>query len=301
MKQVEKVSICMITYNHEKFIAQAIESVLSQISTFGYKLYIGEDVSTDTTRAICLAYQARFPDMIEVLPATKNLGAIRNFKRTIEACQGEYIAILEGDDYWIDPYKLQKQIDFLDSNPDFTVCYTNIYWLYPDGSQRFVATDKENRHELTIDDILENNYVATLTCVFRNKLFTLPPWFGELYLGDWPLNILNALHGNIKHLADVTGVYRVHATGIWSPLKSYQKEEYLVQMFELIQGVLPQQYHSLLQEKLKKKYYFLTARYNKEKVKSKSLFYYKKYCKSSKLPLLDPSFYKLTAKLFLLP
>src|SRR5690606_29898265 len=97
------------------------------------------------------------------------------------------------------------------------------------------------------------------------------------------------------------GVYRVHETGIWSPLKSYQKEEHLVQMFELIQGELPEQYHPLLQEKLRKKYYFLSARYNKEKVKSKSMLYYKKYRKSSKMPLLDPAFYKLTAKLFLLP
>jgi glycosyltransferase involved in cell wall biosynthesis len=298
MRETEKVSICMITYNHEQFIAQAIESVLAQQTDFNFKLYIGEDVSTDNTRDICMQYQTRYPDKIEVLPVTQNLGAIRNFKRTLEACQGDFIAILEGDDYWIHSQKLQMQYDFLSVNTDYTVCYTNNQWLHPDGRQEAVETGHPDREFLTAKDLLERNYVATQTCMFKNRLFSLPLWFDELYIGDWPLHILNALYGKVKHLPQITAVYRVHSAGIWSKLKNLKKEEHLVKMFESIRESLPAAYHGRVHEILKKKYYYLSTGYKKEHNSSLSRLYYSRY-RTLSTNIFDKDLLKLTAKVYL--
>ena len=109
------VSVCMITYNHESYIHQAIEGVLTQNTTFPYKLVIGEDYSADGTRKICQEYANLYPDKIDLLPSSSNLGMQRNFSRTLNVCTGKYIALCEGDDYWTDPMKLQKQIDILEN------------------------------------------------------------------------------------------------------------------------------------------------------------------------------------------
>ena len=104
-----KVSVCMITYNHERFIAQAVESALMQETDFDYEIVIGEDCSTDGTRQVLLDLHDRHPDRIRLLLREKNIGASHNFVGTLEACRGEYVAFLDGDDYWTCPNKLQKQ------------------------------------------------------------------------------------------------------------------------------------------------------------------------------------------------
>src|SRR5687768_16687744 len=112
-----KVSVAMITYNHEAFVAQAIESVLMQKTDFDFELVIGEDCSTDKTREIVNGYKSKYGERIRVLLPAKNLGINRNLKQTLLACQGRYIALLEGDDYWTSSLKLQKQVNFLDTHP----------------------------------------------------------------------------------------------------------------------------------------------------------------------------------------
>ena len=112
------VSVCMTVYNHQGFLQQAIESIVSQITDFPYELIIGEDCSTDDSRRICLEFQKRFPDKIRVLWAERNCNeTFGNLLRVMSQCLGEYIAFCEGDDYWIDPYKLQKQVDVIRAHP----------------------------------------------------------------------------------------------------------------------------------------------------------------------------------------
>src|ERR1700739_2391661 len=111
------ISVCMITYNHEKYIAQAIESVLAQKTNFPVELVIGDDYSTDSTRKICLDYKKKHPDILKLRFPDKNMGMMPNFIANLKECDSRYIALLEGDDYWTDPYKLQKQFDFLEANP----------------------------------------------------------------------------------------------------------------------------------------------------------------------------------------
>src|SRR5574344_2319007 len=115
------LSIVTITYNHEPFIAKTIEGVLMQQVKFPIELIIAEDCSTDGTRAICQQYAEQYPDLIRLITSESNVGAIANERRAMLAARGKYIAFCEGDDYWTDPLKLQKQVDFLESHPDYSV------------------------------------------------------------------------------------------------------------------------------------------------------------------------------------
>ena len=124
MSEKPLVSVFMITYNHEKFIAQAIEGVLMQKTNFPFELIIGEDCSTDRTREIVVDYAQRFPEIIKPILHEKNVGMKSNMNTCMQACSGKYTAICEGDDYWIDSLKLQKQVGFLEAHSDFSMCST---------------------------------------------------------------------------------------------------------------------------------------------------------------------------------
>ncbi len=117
----------MLVYNHEKYIATALNSILMQNVHFDYDIVVGEDCSTDNTRKILLEYKKKYPDKFKLILHNKNVGAINNQNITMKNCTGKYIACLEGDDYWSDPNKLQKQIDFLEANPEFSFCFHNAY------------------------------------------------------------------------------------------------------------------------------------------------------------------------------
>src|SRR5688500_13476797 len=111
------VSVWITTYNHEKFIAEAIESVLRQQPSLSYEIVIGEDCSTDRTREIVLSYKEKYPDKIILYLPKQNTGMVQMTKKSYSFCTGRYVAWLDGDDYWVDPFKLQKQVDFLEANP----------------------------------------------------------------------------------------------------------------------------------------------------------------------------------------
>ncbi|MDD5673384.1 MAG: glycosyltransferase, partial [Chitinivibrionales bacterium] len=119
------VSVCMITYNHAPYIAQAIESVLQQKTNYVFELVIGEDCSTDKTREIVLKYQEKYPDIIHVVMSESNVGVKKNWNRTLRACKGTYLAFCEGDDYWLRYDKLQKEVDYLETHPDCSMVFAD--------------------------------------------------------------------------------------------------------------------------------------------------------------------------------
>lgn len=238
-----KVSILMITYNHEKFIAQAIESVLAQEVDFEYELVIGEDCSPDRTREIVIDYHQKYPTKIRPLLHKKNLGGrgMNNFVTTFHACQGQYIAILEGDDYWTNPQKLQKQVNFLDSHPDVAICFHNVRTFYQDGSQEPHNLRPANQKEIsTLEDLFVANFIPSCSVVFRRGLVNdFPDWFYTLEMGDWPLHILNAEHGktwaeggNIGYINEVMATYRIHRGGVWSSESKQRRLHAYLEMFE---------------------------------------------------------------------
>jgi glycosyltransferase involved in cell wall biosynthesis len=211
------VSICMITYNHEKFIRQAIESVLAQKTDFDYELVIGEDCSTDNTRAICIEYAEKHQGKIKLLLHEENMGMIPNFLKTLNSCSGKYVAMLEGDDYWTHPLKLQKQVDFLEANEDFAICHHNMNVIYEENTKEsHLSNPPDQKEDSTIEDLAHGNYIYTASCVFRNRLIgEFPEWFSNCSIGDYPLHMLNARSGKIRYIPDVMGVYRVHQEGFW--------------------------------------------------------------------------------------
>jgi glycosyltransferase involved in cell wall biosynthesis len=213
-----KVSVCMVTYNHERYIADAVESVLAQRRNFSLEVIIGEDCSTDRTRAIVTELAAKHPETIRLRLAEQNRGGKANFMDAFAACRGEYVHILEGDDYWISPDKLQRQVDALDSHPEWAICFHPTKCVWEDGAQgQSIYPLDWDRAEATIEDLFAANFIPTNAALFRNNLFgPLPSWFGELLLGDWPLHILNAAHGKIGFLPAVMSAYRIHRGGIWN-------------------------------------------------------------------------------------
>jgi glycosyltransferase involved in cell wall biosynthesis len=212
-----KLSVAIITYNHENFIAQAIDSVLKQDTSFDYEIVIGEDCSTDKTREIVINYQKKYPDKIKALLPEKNLGITRNFIETINACRGQYIALCEGDDYWIDSHKLQRQVDFLDANPEFSMCAHEVIVRYEDRSKGDASFKELSRDVFFIEDVIEERLFVTNSLLFRKRyILGLPEWFEKVISADRALLILIASKGKIKYFNEVMGVYRKHSGGISS-------------------------------------------------------------------------------------
>ena len=166
------VSVNMITYNHEKYIAQAIEGVLLQKTNFKIELIIGEDGSPDGTAKIVKEYAEKYPDIIVPVVREKNIGMIENVIDIYKRCQGKYVAVCEGDDYWIDPLKLQKQVDFLEENEDYGLVHTN-YQVFQQKKNRFVERNSGNIPSGNIFKQLltDEMKIATLTVLGKTNLF----------------------------------------------------------------------------------------------------------------------------------
>jgi glycosyltransferase involved in cell wall biosynthesis len=213
-----KVSACIITYNQESFIAKCIEGALIQNLSDDYEIIIGDDCSSDNTSLICQTYASRYPELITYIRREVNLGMIGNWTETISHCKGKYIALCEGDDYWTDPYKLQKQVEFLEANPDYVLCFHSVKYLQPDGSivDDYVIKVPENYQ--TKETLAEKgNYIHTPSVMFKNIITSFPDEFYLSPVGDFFLYILLAQHGKIGKLEDMMAIYR-HQTGIWSTL-----------------------------------------------------------------------------------
>jgi predicted O-linked N-acetylglucosamine transferase (SPINDLY family)/predicted SAM-dependent methyltransferase len=230
-----KVSILMITYNHEEFIAQAIDSILAQEVDFDYEIVIGEDCSTDQTRQIVIDYQKKYPDKIRLLLPEFNLGMLPNFVSTYKACQGQYIAVLEGDDYWISPDKLSKQVDFLDGNLDFSICFTNALLFWEDKHRNPQIFSQGQAQVSILEDLLRCNFISTPTVMYRNGLIQdFPEWYIKQSMGDWTSYILLAEHGKIGYIDEIMSAYRIHKGGVWS---SKDREYQLTETIRMLQGI----------------------------------------------------------------
>ena len=231
------LSVCMITSNHNPYIAQAIEGILIQKATFHFELIIGEDYSTDNTRTICEKYAKEYPEIIKLLPGFhKNLGMKNNFLRTYQSCNGKYIAICEGDDYWTNPYKLQKQVDFLEHNPDYGLVHGDVNHLDNKTGKIIKAFNKANNIKIPNGDIFEflmkpSHSIKTMTVCFRKEL--LEKYYlsnEEIMKSDWALIDISiwltfAYHSKIHYLDEVMATYRLLQKSMSrniNPKKSYQ-------------------------------------------------------------------------------
>lgn len=228
------VSVWMITYNHEKYISQALDGILMQKTNFNYEIVIGEDCSTDRTREICIEYQKKYPDKIKLLLNEKNIGVTPNFIQTLKACKGKYIALCEGDDYWTDSYKLQKQVDFLEANPEYSVVYTDCSLINSLGDKLpdtdyLIKQRKRYRSGDVFFNLLRENFINTLTvclraeCIISDKSI-LDKW----YIYDYYLWLQLAKKGKVQYIADITACYRIHATGLCQNDEFFRQRHHLI-------------------------------------------------------------------------
>lgn len=237
-----KLSVCMITYNHEKFIAQAINSVLIQQTNFDYGIVIGEDCSTDNTRSICLEYQRKYPDKIRLLLPKKNLGMIHNFIQTFGSCRGKYVAMLEGDDYWTDPYKLQKQVDFLEANPDYGLVHSDYNKHYLNHNKLEKAINKLNRRDIprgyVFEELLLRNFISTPTTCWRRLLIQNSQFLHNLSscqwsVGDWALWLEISAQSYIGYLDEPMATYRIHKKSLTHINRKHLQYKFMLSMYEL--------------------------------------------------------------------
>jgi len=251
-----KLSVMMITYNHERFIAQAIESVLAQRVNFDYEIVIGEDCSTDGTRAVIMDFHRRYPNRIVPLLRDRNLGAMRNFTETLAVCRGKYVAMLEGDDYWTHADKLQTQVNFLDEHLDYAICCHRAQFVDETGAGQSGIFPTRPAGTYTIADLFDGNLIVTCSVMYRwGSVGSLPNWFLTLKMGDWPLHILVARAGKIHLMDEVMSVYRIHQGGIWSSLSHFDRLCAIREMLTVLNKHLGFEYRRTIRRTLAQLYF----------------------------------------------
>ena len=230
------VAIWMITFNHENYIAQAVESVMMQKTNFRYKLFIGEDFSADKTREICIAIMDKYPDKIELSLQSERTGGYKNAQDLYKKCYesgAKYVAMCDGDDYWMDPLKLQKQVNFLVSNSEYSFVFTPSRIIYDLGEKPDRIRSKYsdfNSDKFKLYDILKlgGGFYPTSSLLFDSKILDPDGLFYELHLkcnaGDWILAIIASLNGRIGYMDEAMSVYRVHSNSLSNKLYDNFKE-----------------------------------------------------------------------------
>lgn len=245
------VSVLMITYNHEKFIKKAIQGVLAQQVRFTIELLICNDASTDQTDQIVQSCIQRNASMVNIISENhhKNLGMMQNFKMGLALCKGKYIALCEGDDYWTDPYKLQKQVDFLEDNPHLTGCFSDAITIDSVGNKLRDALLPENKKQVSIVGI-GDFWMPTLTVCFKSEYLQdvlQAKRFNEVYNGDMLLYYNISQYGDFGYVQTEPSCYREHAGGVWSTVKIIERyRRNLISNFIIYDILLPKNKQHML-------------------------------------------------------
>jgi len=222
--QAPLVSVATIAYNVERFLAQCIESVLNQRTSFRVELVIGEDCSTDNTRAIALEYQKKYPGIIRVLTHEKNLGLTPNSIATQNACRGKYIALLDGDDYWTDAGKLQRQAEFLEKNPEYSATGHQAWKIYEDGTPRVLFGENRDA-DYGLNDTISHRKFHTSSLVYRKFIWDraggIPP---NIISNERAMYPMVALAGKIKYFREPMCVYRLSGANLSSRISHKELE-----------------------------------------------------------------------------
>jgi glycosyltransferase involved in cell wall biosynthesis len=268
------VSVCITAYNHGKYIAQALDSILMQEVDFRYEIVVGEDCSTDNTRAILLSYKERFPDKLKLLLHKKNMGAKKNVITTLRNCSGKYIAMLDGDDYWIDPEKLRIQIALMEENPD---CHMSFHpaeaRIENAQSGRVIARQAKENKIFTGSEVIlgGGGFAPTASTIFNREVIdNLPDFFEETPVGDYYMQILGSVHGGALYIDRVMSVYRQGIEGSWShEMKNIDIDKKIKLHHAYMKALndldihLNKKYHNEIEQKESVYYYYMAIFYLK--------------------------------------
>ena len=209
------LSVWMIAYNQESHIAQALDSVLEQKTIFDFEIVIGDDFSTDKTRDILLLYKAKYPEKIKLLFHEQNVGMVKNQNLTFAACNGDYIAMLEADDFWNDKNKLQIQYEFMKKYPECDICFHPVNTT--EGKILNKHTD-EVKIFSTEEIIVGGGYFISTPSIMLKKSITqqLPDFLSNAPAGDYYLQVFGALRGGALFVPKIMSTYRINSKGSWS-------------------------------------------------------------------------------------
>ncbi|GMA60050.1 glycosyltransferase [Alicyclobacillus fastidiosus] len=213
-----KVSVLVTTYNQQEYIAEALNSVLMQEHGYPYEVIIADDCSTDNTAHIIREFQTRYPEVMRVLPTSTNVGITQNYKRGFKACTGDYVAVLEGDDYWTSRDRIRTMVEFLDRNIGCVLAFNRytVSNMYQSYIQPWPINDAFQI--LTVSDLIRSNFIGNFsTCIYRNDVIkSLDDSLYNMKVYDWMFNIAVSQHGFIGYIPQVMSVYRQHPAGTWT-------------------------------------------------------------------------------------
>jgi glycosyltransferase involved in cell wall biosynthesis len=285
-------SIACITYNHEKYIRDALNGFLMQKTNFPIEIIIYDDASTDNTTGIIKEHERKYPKLVKPIYQNENQYSKGKKPSTFvwPKCSGEYVAFCEGDDYWTDPYKLQKQVDFLETNFQYSLCFHKIKILLDNGNLVDDFITKVPGNTTTIKDLAKyGNYIHTPSVVLRND-FKYPTWYSKCPIGDYPRYFISVKDRMIKYLDESMAIYRF-GIGIHSKKSLYDQN---VSMFltkqEIIENYPNQEIKKILIKVNQKKLYCFLLRFLLIKEGSLSQFnglLSKYYCHSINKPLYN--------------
>ena len=218
---MEKLTIVIFSYNHEKFLRRTLESILMQKVNFSYRILVADDASTDSSPAIISEYAEKHPGKVVPLLRPQNLGSMENYRRTLADVRSEYVLVNDGDDYLIDPSKLQRQVDWLDEHPEYSICFHSVQ-VVREGDEAGSAASfpvKKYCRNMDFRDLLEYNFLQTNAVMYRwafndgSLLSQLP---GDILPGDHFLHLLHAERGRIGYIPGEMSAYLRHSSSLWA-------------------------------------------------------------------------------------
>lgn len=241
------VSVRLMTYNHEKYIREAMDSVFAQQTNFPFEVVVGDDFSTDRNMELIRSYKSTERITVRILERQrgdaydlmrKEKGRLYNFGNIVENCTGKYIALLDGDDYWIDPLKLQKQVDFMEAHPGCSISFHRAYSLIG-GERKPHPVPESPTGFYTFEDLFGPfNFLTTASVMYRNDFKKMPDWFYELPYGDMGLYYMLLQRGTMACLPEFMSIYRVHTGGIWSGRKKWDLYSDEFRFYEILYPML---------------------------------------------------------------
>ena len=236
------VSVYCVAYNHAKYIRDALEGFVNQVTDFEYEVYVYDDASADGTTEIIAEYAKKYPQVIKPIfqeenQYSKGVSVSRTY--IFPQLKGKYIAVCEGDDYWCDRYKLKRQVEYMEQHNDCSACVHNTKFINCRTKRSFVRYQRKRDTDISLDAVMERGGAEfhTSSLLFRREYLYLPPAFYMKKIGDYPTAIYLAMNGRIHYFKDVMSVYRQYASGSWSSkmyLSDNRNENVIKMDYEII-------------------------------------------------------------------
>lgn len=247
-----KVTVILTTYNHERFIALSLNSILMQETDFDFEIIVIDDFSTDNTREILDLYKRENPGKVKLQLNVQNRCDNSAQMELLESTQSDYVALLDGDDCWTSTNKLQKQIEIMERSKELAISFHNVVAFYENETKKPYYYHKRYQQEtLSLSDLFYHNFIAGCTPVLRtNAIPSMPEWYQDCVYGDWPLYMLVAQNGPIRYINEVMGVYRIHDGGIFSNLSVRQQYRQVVKYLEEMNLKFDRNYEQQVEESI---------------------------------------------------